>query len=180
MSRVADVYDWAGLLVRDYVHEHHDPYTRILDVGAGYGKYRVLLRVFPNVDGCEVWLPTIDQERLRELYRDVVVGDVYDVVTNDDWDDRYDLVVMGDVLEHLPVDRAQVVVDRVLAVGAKLLVVVPFLYPQGEEHGNVYQRHVQDDLTPELMATRYPMLRLVALETRNWRPFKGLYVGGTS
>lgn len=177
MNRVEDVYDWAGLLVRDYVHAHYGPYTRVLDVGAGFGKYRILLRAYPHVDGCEVWQPTIDQERLRELYRDVVVGDVYDVVTADDWDDRYDLVIMGDVLEHLPIDRARVVVDRVLGVGADLIVVVPFRYPQGEEHGNVYQRHIQDQLTPELMASTYPDLELVALETRDWRAFKGLYVG---
>ena len=177
MNRVPEIYDWAGLLVRDYVHAHYDPYTRVLDVGAGYGKYRVLLRVYPNVDGCEVWEPTIEQERLRELYRDVVVGDVYDVVTNDDWDDRYDLVIMGDVLEHLPVDRARTVVDRVLGVGTDLLVVVPFRYPQGEEHGNIYQRHIQDQLTPALMSSTYPDLELIALETRDWKPFKGLYVG---
>jgi SAM-dependent methyltransferase len=177
VNRVAEVYDWAGLLVRDYVHSRYAADAEVLDVGTGYGKYRVLLRAYPHVDGCEVWEPTVERENLRLLYRNVIIGDFYDVVHHDDWDDRYDLVIMGDVLEHIARPAAQGVVERVIAGGAELLVVVPFMYPQDEEDGNVYQRHLQDDLTPELMAAAYPQLRLIALETRDLRPFKGIYVG---
>lgn len=177
-DRNAEVHDWAGNHVKHYVLRHHGVDARILDVGAGQGKYAELLPTYPRVDACEVWEPYVQQHKLRELYREVYVSDVYDLVRSAWWDDRhYDLVIMGDVLEHLPVDRARTVVDRVLTVGADVLVVVPFRYPQGEEHGNVYQRHVQDQLTPELMASTYPDLELLALETRSWRPFKGLYVG---
>lgn len=179
MSRVAEIYDWAGLLVRDYVLTHHGPDTSILDVGAGQGKYRLLLTVYPRVDACEVWEPTVEREGLRQLYRDVFVRDVADLVASGSWGDvlAYDLVIMGDVLEHMSRDVARRVLERIAAIGADVVVVVPFMYPQDEEDGNVYQRHIQDDLTPELMATEYPSLRLLALETRSWRPFKGIYVG---
>lgn len=177
-DRAAEVYDWAGHRVKHMVLERYDATTRILDVGAGQGKYRELLRVFPHVDACEVWEPYVDEHDLRSRYRQVHIGDVVDLVTSPSWDDRrYDLVLMGDVLEHLTRTAAQHVVDRVLAIGADIVAIVPFEYPQDEEDGNVYQRHVQDDLTPELMATEYPELRLVALETRDWRAFKGMYVG---
>lgn len=174
MSRVADTYDWAGLLVRDYVFEHHGPDASILDVGAGQGKYRILLRVYPNVDACEVWEPTVERENLRELYRHVFVRDFVELTASPWWSESdYDLVIMGDVLEHMTVEAAQLTLDR---VEGDVVVIVPFMYPQDEEDGNVYQRHIQDDLTPELMTTRYPTLRLVALETRSWRPFKGIYL----
>ena len=178
MNRVDAIYDWAGLLVRDYVLSTYDASANVLDVGAGWGKYRVLLGTMPNVDACEVWEPTVDAERLRQLYRHVFVCDVVELTTSPWWpSSNYDLVIMGDVLEHITREDAQATVERVLYTSADLLVVVPFMYPQDEEDGNVYQRHLQDDLTPELMTVAYPQLELVALETRSFRPFKGIYVG---
>jgi hypothetical protein len=181
-NRFEEIYDWAGLLVRDYVRTHHDESARVLDVGAGQGKYRILLHDMPNFDACEVWEPTVRSEQLWDLYRDVFVHDVVDLVTSASWGDvlRYDLVIMGDVLEHLDRDGARLVLDRIAATEADVIVIVPYSYPQGEEDGNVYQRHIQDDLTPELMAAEYPNLRLLALETRDWKPFKGLYVWSIS
>lgn len=174
MSRVAETYDWAGLLVRDYVLERYDADAQIIDVGAGRGKYRILLRTYPRVDACEIWEPTVEREGLRDLYRHVFVRDFVDLTATSWWHDTdYDLIIMGDVLEHVTVDAAQLMLER---VRGDVVVVVPFMYPQDEEDGNVYQRHIQDDLTPELMTTRYPSLRLIALETRSWRPFKGIYL----
>jgi hypothetical protein len=173
VERHDETYDWAGLLVRAYVTTHYVDTAAILDVGAGRGKYRDLLSEYPNVDACEVYEPLVRHERLVERYRDVFIRDVVDLVA----DDRpyYDLVIMGDVLEHIPVRDVHVTLAAFEADRSDVLVIVPYLYPQGVEDGNVHQRHVQDDLTPELMAERYPQLRLVALETRDWRPFKGLY-----
>lgn len=177
-DREAEVYDWAGSSVKGFILDHYGVDDRILDVGAGQGKYRELLPTYPNVDACEVWEPYVDENDLRSQYRDVHVCDVYDLVRSDWWDNRhYDLVIMGDVLEHLIRGKARYVVHRIIETHADTVVIVPFEYPQDEEDGNVYQRHVQDDLTPELMATEYPELQLVALETRNWKPFKGMYVG---
>jgi len=175
---LAEVYDWAGSFVKDYVLTHYGPSTSVLDVGAGRGKYRMLLPTYASVDACEVWEPTVDREGLRDLYRDVFVCDVVELVQLPSWNEsRYDLVIMGDVLEHLALEDATFVVDRVADVGADVIVVVPYVYPQDEEDGNAYQRHLQDDLTPESMVATYPQLRLIALETRDFKPFKGIYVG---
>jgi len=177
-NRFDEVYDWAGLRVADYVRAHYDTAARIMDVGAGQGKYRLLLRDYPDFDACEVWEPTAREEHLDELYRHVFVRDFVDLTATTWWSDgRYDLVIMGDVLEHMSVTDAQLVLLRTRSFGADVVVVVPYDYPQDEEGGNVYQRHIQDDLTPELMAATYPSLRLIALETRDHRPFKGIYVG---
>lgn len=180
MNRVDAIYDWAGLLVRDHVLSTYDVEATVLDVGAGFGKYRILLGMMPNVDACEAWEPTVTHERLRQLYRNVFTREFVELTALPWWSSAdYDLVIMGDVLEHMTREDAQVALERVLAIDADVLVVVPFMYPQDEEDGNVYQRHLQDDLTPELMAATYPQLKLVALETRSFRPFKGIYVGGS-
>jgi hypothetical protein len=178
MRHHAEVYDWAGLQVRELVTMRYDPTTtQILDVGAGHGKYRVLLPEYDDVDACEIWAPTIKIDRLHELYRTVFVCDVHDLVTSDRWRElHYDVVVLGDVLEHLPRARAQRTLEVLFESCNDVVVVVPYLYDQDVgDDGNTYQRHEQDDLTPELMAREYPDLRLVAVETREHRAFKGLY-----
>jgi hypothetical protein len=173
-QRFESTYDWAGLLVRQLVVRDFDPMgTRVLDVGAGWGKYRILLPEY-QMDACEIWEPYIQEERLSDRYGQVYHGDICDLV-NDGHLGGYDLVIMGDVLEHIPRDRAIRLVEQLRVVAGELMVIVPYRYPQGEEHGNPYEYHEQDDLTPELMAHDYPELRLVALETRHYEPFKGLY-----
>lgn len=173
-----DVFDWAGHWVRELVTRSHKPTdTVILDVGAGQGKYRCVLPEYEHVDACEVWQPTIYDERLTELYAHVYDVDVVDLVYDATWRVvPYDVTIFGDVLEHLPVHEAQSVLELVYERCDDVIVVVPYLYEQGSEGGNEYQRHLQADLTPEIMLARYPDLQLIALQTQgNGRPFKGLY-----
>ena len=42
-----------------------------------------------------------------------------------------------------------------------MVVAVPYLNPQGVEEGNIYEIHIQDDLTDEIMKERYPYLKNV-------------------
>lgn len=80
----------------------------VLDVGCGYGKYGVLLREYleptPVVHGVEAWQPYVEQHKLRGIYDHLYVGDALDLspsVVN-----VYGLVMMGDVIEHMPKDKA--------------------------------------------------------------------------
>lgn len=178
--RWEEIYDWAGLRVRDLVHAHFDPDATVLDVGAGQGKYRLLLSAYPNVDGCEIHEATVHIENLRDYYRNLFVGDVctfIDRLANEFEQDTptYDLVIFGDVLEHMNVERAQTVLRNTLMIATDVIVIVPYLYPQEPHDDNEYQRHLQEDLTPEVMCSRYPELRLVMLESRGGEPYKGIY-----
>lgn len=173
--RAADTYDWCGPLVAALVRADHDPaVTQILDVGACWGKYRHLLPEYPMMDACEIWAPYVTGEHLAAGYRQVFTADICDHVNGPDWL-PYDVVIMGDVLEHIARERAGPMLERVLATCGDVIVVVPYLYEQGPEHGNPHQRHMQADLTPGLMASEYPRLRLADTEWRDGRPFKGLY-----
>ena len=75
----------------------------VLDVGAGYGKYGVLLREYldptPEVWGVEAWPPYVDAHRLAGIYDRLHVGDV--LTLDEAVLDACDLVFMGDVIEHL-------------------------------------------------------------------------------
>jgi hypothetical protein len=129
----------------------------ILDVGAGCGTYSDLLRGdFPNMDALEIFTPYIEQFNLRAKYNNVIVGDITDFDIS-----KYEYLIMGDVLEHLSVSDAQSIINKIQANDILSLVAVPYNYEQGTYMGNVHETHLQPDLTPELVAERYPSLKLL-------------------
>lgn len=173
-----EVWDWAGPRVRDIVCQSHDPVTTtVLDVGADQGKYRILLDAFPHVDGCEVWAPSIRENELNKLYNYVYDMSVVDFVeTHAFRAARYDVVIFGDVLEHISRDDAKRTLKRIYQnPRCDVIVVVPFESHQEYAKDNPYQRHIQHDLTLDLMTVEYPELDLVDIEYRGNRPFKGIY-----
>ena len=175
-DRFAATYDWAGVTVADYVRSELKLHTQasILDVGAGWGKYRDLLLEYPNMDACEVWLPYVIEEKLWERYRKVYAVNITDLILRCP---PYDLVVMGDVFEHLTIAAAFRVLEYFRGTAAKLLIAVPFEYSQGEEEGNPFEAHQQADLNQAVMRDRYPELNCIGIEYQDSRPFKGLYTG---
>ena len=176
--RLASTFDWCGQIIQTVAYDKFDPEeAQVLDVGAGWGKYRDLLPDF-QMDAVEVWEPYIREEKLRERYRNVWPIDVVDFAKqSSEALPVYDLVIFGDVLEHLSRSDAQHVLNAMLSMwhDVEFLVAVPFLHEQGEEDGNPYEVHVQDDLTPEVMARELPQLRLIAMESVGLEPFKGVY-----
>lgn len=175
-KRSKEIFDWAGHRVREMITMKYPADTRILDVGAGQGKYRVLLPEYEYVYAVEVFEPYVHDNNLLKLYHKVYTQDIREFV------DAYGyslltgmVVVMGDILEHLTREDAQHVLEMLRKYVVEIIVVVPYEYPQGEEDGNVHQEHLQDDLTVESMTRDYPELTLVEVEVRDDRPFKGIY-----
>lgn len=169
--------DWAGRQVRAIMEAEWMPSARVLDVGAGKGKYRLLLPEYGCVDAVEIWEPYVTGYSLRDVYRAVYERDIMEVAEEFSTAGvKYDAVIMGDVLEHLTVNNAMRTLHYLKDVASEVLVIVPYNYEQGEEHGNPYQRHEQPDLTVENMHERYPELKLdtIQVDTAS-RPFKGLY-----
>ncbi len=141
-------YDYGKPEVIAWIRENYSLDLTILDVGAGDGKWRYLLRDYPNMDAVEAYGPNL--QRLNG-YRRTFHADIRDFHY-----DRYDLIIFGDVLEHLRVKEAQAVLDYARPRCQDMVIAVPFLYEQGAIYGNPYEVHIQDDLTPELFAERYP------------------------
>ena len=123
-------------------------YSEILDVGACDGNWRRLLPEFPKMDAVEAFWP--NAMRL-EGYRQVFTADIRNFEY--DW---YDLIIFGDVIEHMTVRQAQKVLEYAKPRCRDMIIAVPFLYKQGEIYGNPYEKHIQDDLTPEKFEQRFP------------------------
>ena len=85
----------------------------ILDIGIGFGKWGFLSReylethydrVYPNqwtlkIDGVEIWQEYVEGFCwLKRFYNQVFIGDVYELI---DTLADYDLIIVGDVIEHM-------------------------------------------------------------------------------
>lgn len=143
--------------IKDYLKGKFDENATILDVGAGEGTYYNLLHdYFKKIDGVEVWLPNISRFKLVEKYREVYNIDIRDFKYT-----KYNIIIFGDIIEHLSVEDAQKVLKYAYNMCDEMIIAVPYMCKQGIEEDNVYEIHKQDDLTPELVLKRYPMLKLL-------------------
>lgn len=133
--------------VCEWIRKLFLPDSLILDVGACDGKWRVLLWDYDNIDAVEVFKPNADNLR---GYRQVFNADVSELEYG-----YYDLIIFGDVLEHMTVENAQKSLKYAEEHSKCVIVGVPFKYAQGAIYGNPYERHIQDDLTRDLFAERY-------------------------
>lgn len=123
-----------------------DPPVKVLDVGAGAGMWHDYLRsggYEGHLDAIEVWRPYIDKYNLKRKYHVVYNHDVRD------WQDfYYDVVILGDVLEHMTKDEAVALVQRISTMAKHIVIAIPVVhYPQGALEGNPYEVHVKDDWT---------------------------------
>ena len=129
--------------------------SKILDVGAGSGTYRWYFGCGYEMDGVEVFPESI--EHLRYWYNEVYEKDIRDFV----YQKQYDLIIFGDILEHLSIEDAQRVLKEAEKHGKYILVAVPYNFEQGELYGNIHEVHLQPDLTHEKFKQRYPGYKLL-------------------
>lgn len=132
-----------------------------LDVGACNGKWSELLGGYLIMDACEAWSANVRKNNLAEKYRRVYITEIQNLRY-----DFYDLIIFGDVIEHMTVKDAQEVICYALPRCKDLIVAVPYLYPQGERDGNPYEVHKQADLTPRVFEERYPGLEPIYMTPR--------------
>lgn len=132
--------------VVQFVKDHNIKW--VLDIGAGSGTYGHLLApLVERIEAVEVWEPYIDQFNLRSLYYRVSNVDVREI-TEEEFG-NFDLVVFGDILEHMSKEEALAVWERASEAKYGLISVPIIHYPQGVEFGNPYEVHVQEHMHPE-------------------------------
>ena len=132
-----------------WIRAHFPPESRVLDVGACDGKWRRLLPEY-TMDAVEIFKPYAEK---LEGYRNVFAVDICCLMYQHD---VYDLIIFGDVIEHLNVEDAKAAIEYAWNRCKDMIVAVPYMYSQGEVDGNPWQAHIQSDLTPERFDKRYP------------------------
>lgn len=127
------------------------PSPLILDVGAGQGAYAdALAGLSVVIEAVEAWEPTIKRFGLEEKYSFVYHTDVRDLKRSAFM--ATDLVIFGDVLEHLPLHDAHVIWDLAYSAEGYVLASVPNSpYPQGAIEGNHFEEHLILDPVRDLI-----------------------------
>ncbi len=126
----------------------------VLDVGCGVGMWGFLCRTYLDVinervqpdqwqvriDGTELFEPYI-QAHHRSLYSSILIGDIREMAPNLD---EYELIIAGDIIEHLEKDEGEVVLEQLYDKATKaLLVNIPIGegWDHPERHGNPGELH---------------------------------------
>jgi 2-polyprenyl-3-methyl-5-hydroxy-6-metoxy-1,4-benzoquinol methylase len=128
----------------NWVNANKDSIMNVLDIGAGSGTYHTLLSPIKkfNWTGIEAWKSYIDEFSLESKYDKIHNIDVRSFL----WKDFYDLVIAGDILEHITKDEAILLVENILAHTNTLIISIPIVHmPQDEINNNPYEKHIKDD-----------------------------------
>lgn len=126
----------------------------ILDIGCGFGMWGFLSRMYLDVaeervqptdwtlrvDGLELFEPYI-QSHQRALYSNIIIGDIRELAPTVD---NYELIIAGDVIEHLDKDDGETVVETLYDKATRALIVnIPLGegWEHPERHGNPGELH---------------------------------------
>lgn len=146
--------------IRDWLRELH-PAT-ILDIGAGSGVYSRLFRpILPwaTWSALEIYAPYVDRYDLKQHYEQIIVDDVLDARIKPN---AFDVVILGDVLEHMAEEDAAAALRRAWSWASKAVVVsVPLGHcPQGPSEGNEHEAHISEWDHRQFCMFAYDALRL--------------------
>jgi hypothetical protein len=129
--------------------------SSILDIGLGNGKIGFIARDLLDVmfgerfrkeewkvriDGIEIF-PDYIQDHQRAIYDSIFIGDAFDIIDNLD---KYDVIVLGDVVEHFEKGRAWELLDKCANHSSNhLIICIPLgnKWTQPDIYGNEYERH---------------------------------------
>jgi len=154
------------------LRENNDYFTRfvasheiktVLDVGPGFGTYARILRDNPGarknlerLDAVEVWQPYVEQYHLNRHYDVVYIEDIRNVAKGSRRDiSGYDLIIFGDVLEHMTREESLAVWDWASRNAKYAMISVPIIHWPQEGTENPYEAHLQEDLDADSITADY-------------------------
>lgn len=154
-------------IITDYIKSNFDHNGKILDVGPYDGRWSYrLFDTFKHMDAVEAFEPYVERFSLKSRYENIFISDVLDFEF-----DYYDVIIIGDVLEHLTIEQSHKLIEKIYNKCGQLIIIVPYEFPQDEYDENQYQIHKQEDLTDEIFKQRYPEFDLMLCDE-----LRGCYV----
>lgn len=123
---------------------------KVLDVGCGDGKWsEYLFGKVRRLDGIEIWTKNIVRYELGSKYNRLFH---MDILHFDGFGD-YDVLIFGDVLEHLPQERALSLIEDIKRYRLTVYLTIPIslCVQDGEAWGNPYESHLYQWTHEELV-----------------------------
>ncbi|MEM2175566.1 MAG: hypothetical protein QXI58_08120 [Candidatus Micrarchaeia archaeon] len=130
-----------------------DP-SSLLDIGTGFGKYGVLAREYLELWGSRTkeygkWERRIDGIEAFEgyitplhrfVYDNIYIGEAFEIVSQ--LQQRYDLVLLIDVIEHFEKTKGIEFVKKILKIGKNIIISTPKgEFPQDKIFNNPFEIH---------------------------------------
>lgn len=148
----------------------------VLDLGAGEAKWGKLLKgKVARVDGVEVWKKYIDKYKLHNFYDKLYNVNMKDFI----FETEYNTAILGDVLEHLPKEEAEIFLANLKSKVNVIYLTIPVTVciQDGNAIGNPYETHhyqwsdkeIRFDLGFELLNVSVNDNGLVAVGCYEWR-----------
>ena len=120
----------------------------VLDIGAGEGTYAKLV-VSAGVEfnaywtGIEAWGPYVKSFNLMDWYNNVVIADACYVDYRKVNNGHSDLVVAGDVLEHMTKTEAKELIAELKKHSSNIIISIPLVHlDQAAYKGNWFEKHI--------------------------------------
>lgn len=149
------ISNWQNINISIDIIRQINP-SSILDIGCGFGVFGFLARAYTDVwaarDFKEMWRVKIDaieifekyiQEHQRYIYDKIYIGDAY---TKIDELEKYELIICGDVVEHMKKEMAENFIEKCLEHSNFTLIHIPIgdekMWFQDERLGNEYEKHL--------------------------------------
>ena len=144
----------------------------VLDIGVGFGKWGMLAREYTDIWSYRFykseWETTITGIEIHQAYRnpiwkiynEIFIGDAHTILdTLAVNENKFDLTLMIDVLEHFEKERGLEVLDKVMAISDKFLV----------SYANSTQKDVRDNKYEDHVST---------WEDRDFKKYKRRLISG--
>jgi SAM-dependent methyltransferase len=173
-SRFEHISDVAKLI------EKLSPST-FLDVGCGFGRWGFLVREVMDINreryAKHTWLTKIDAVEIfpsyivdhhRYLYDNIYISSIE---AFSETMPSYDLIIIGDVIEHLDKTLGQQIIEKLKAMATKALIVgIPLgdQWEQGTVLGNVYETHKSTWDVPDLRLHGAKLIKVYSVNDRRY------------
>ena len=168
--------------VCEWMRNRSDRINSVLDIGMGFGKWGFLSREYIytwkkdltlleyrnykdfRVDAIEIY-PEIITPLQNEIYNEIHIGCATEII--DEVDD-YDLIIMGDVLEHLTKEDGKTLLKKCIKKGKHVVLATPVVFTKGRAVlDNEHEKHKcvwdNDDF---ILGDIKPKINIVAINQR--------------
>lgn len=116
----------------------------VLDVGPGAGKYGHMIRKIDKdirLEAVEIDKSYVDEFKLRTIYDKVHVTSIQKFIDKHH-EDSYDLVIFGDVIEHLKKSEGVDALNFFVYRSKNIIVQWPHAYLQNSWEGHAHESHI--------------------------------------
>lgn len=148
--------------------------AKILDAGFGGGTIGRFLKQYgyKNVDGLDVYDKELEGLCLQNVYRNIFFCDMRTFEY-----DNYDTIIFGDSLEHISLEDAKKLLERLIDKVNNIVISVPYMQPMKSVSDNPHDEHLQPTINREYMKENYPYLELLYEdEMKDYKGIIGVYV----